>query len=243
MQWRTVGVSLIVALLAMPLVRAAQAQQPRPEQREQTARQDTMPMMMPRMMAMMGAMRGMHQQIMQDPMHRAGMMVYALPALADTLGLSDEQREQLRQRKQQFITQQRMHRQEMQALQKQFAALFEGDAPPEPDAVRDQLQAQADLRVEQQAARYEAAAEMREVLTDEQREALDRMEPRALYRQLMANMTMQEMMQMMRALHGGGMMGPGGPGMMPGMPMTPGERPRMRRNPWEGGERSLKPGI
>lgn len=229
MQQRMVGISLIVVLLMVPLVQTAEAQQPRQDERRQMARQDTMPMVMPPMMAMMRGMGHMHERIMQNPMHRAAVTVHALPALADTLGLSDEQWQELQQLQQQFMEQQRAHRQAMQEQQKQLQALFEGDAQPEPNAVREQFQALADLRVEQQTARYEAARQMRDVLTEEQQEALDEMEPRTLHRQLMANMTVMEMMQMMRALRGG-MMGMGAPGMMQEMPMRPGSGDRPRRH-------------
>ena len=235
MKQRT-GITLTALLLALFLTADVQAQQPR---RGQMAPPDTMSMMMGqgmmmhRMMGMRGGMQGMHQQMMQNPLHRTTMMIYALPALADTLGLSDEQRKQLQQQKEQFLSQRQARRQEMQAQRKELMALFEGTAQPETSAVREQLQALATLRAEHQAARYEAAVQMRNVLTDAQRQTLDEIEPRALHRQLMANMTVMEMMQMMRAMHGG-RMGMGGAGMMQGMrPMMqhgPMHRQRMQQN-------------
>lgn len=217
-----IGVLLMFTCSVSLLVLPVQAQQP---QQGPPARPDTMPMMMPPMMGMMQGM--MPQQMMQDPMHRAGMMAYAMPALADTLELSEEQRETLQERKQQFVDQQEGQRQKMRAQQKQLRALFEDAAQPGPAAVREQLQALADLRVEQQAARYEAVLQMRDVLTDAQQEALDQMDPRALHRQMMAHMTVMDMMQMMRALHDGGRMA-GGSGMMQGMPMRRAPMPRDR---------------
>lgn len=225
---RIAALFLVGSLLMLPLVHTAGAQQP--QQRGQQARPDTMPEMV--MPPMMGVMQPMYQQMMQNPMFRTGMMVYVLPALADTLGLSFEQRQQLQQLQQQFAAQQQERQQEMQEQQQQLMALFEGDAQPDSAALREQLQALADLRAQHQAARYETAMQMRNVLTEAQRQMVEQMDQRALHRHMMANMTVMDMMQMMRAMRGG-MVGMGGAGRMQAMPMRydgPMHQPRMPRN-------------
>lgn len=165
------------------------------------------------MMQMMRGMHGMHQQMMQNPMHRAGMMAFALPALADTLGLEDQQVEELDALKSEMTEERQRHREEMQAAQQELQALFEDDETPAPEEVRAQLQEIAELRAEGQAAIYETAQRMREVLTEEQQSRLDELTPQQIHRQMMRNMTMMDMMQMMQSMHGGMM----GGGMMQGM--------------------------
>jgi hypothetical protein len=187
-------------------------------------RPDTMrgPMMGPMQGQMMGGMmqmmRGTHQQMMQNPMHRAQMMAFMLPALADTLGLSEEQTAQLNQLKSDLMTQRQEHQQQMMARRQELMSLFEGNERPSEDAVRQHLTVMAELRTNQQAALYETSQEMREVLTAEQRQMLDGMTPQQQMRQMMANMPMMDMMQMMRSMHSGMM----GGGMMQNMPMRQG---------------------
>lgn len=182
-------------------------------------------MMRGRMMGrgMMQMMRGMHQQMMQNPMHRASMMTFTLPVLADTLGLSEEQMEQINQLKSEAMTQRKDQKQQMMTDRKELMGLFEGDAQPSGDKVRQHLTAMAETRAGQQAATYETAQQMRQVLTDEQRQTLDDLTPKQKMRQMMSRMPMMDMMQMMRSMRGG-MMGPGmmQGGMMQNMPMQKG---------------------
>lgn len=170
---------------------------------------------------MMQMMRGMHQQMMQNPMHRASMMTFMLPALADTLGLSDQQLEQISQLKSGAMSQRQEHRQQMMAHRNELMSLFEGDEQPSADAVRQHLTAMAELRANQQAALYETAQQMRQVLTEEQRQTLASLTPQQRMRQMMSHMTVMDMMQMMQSMHGG-MMGGGMMQMMQNMPMRRG---------------------
>lgn len=151
---------------------------------------------------MMQMMQGMRSQMMQHPMHRSSMMTFMLPALADTLGLSEDQRSQLQQRKNDVLEQQRQLRQEMRNEHTKFRTLFEQGQQPSPDSVREHLMAMAKMQVSARAMMYETAQEMREVLTEEQRQRLDEMPADQQMRHVMATMPMAEMMQMMQAVRG-----------------------------------------
>jgi hypothetical protein len=228
--------ALLTLALLIPLSAEAQHQQHHDQQGQQgmMARSDSMPggmmgMMQGRMgQGMMQMMQGMHQQMMQNPMHQASMMTFMLPALADTLGLSDQQMEQINQLKSEAMSQRKDQKKQMMAQRKEFMALFEGDQQPAPDAVRQALTAMAEMRAGQQAAMYETAQEMRQVLTAEQRRTLGSLTHQQKMRQMMSQMPMMDMMQMMRSMHGdmmgGGMMQGGmmGQGMMQNMPMKQG---------------------
>ena len=234
----TALLSILLSLgLLLPI--SADAQRPRHHgQRGMMARSDSMPgPMMGRMQGgvmqggmmgqgMMQMMQGMHQRMMQNPMHRARMMTFMLPILADTLGLSDRQVEQINQLKSEAMTQRREHREQMMARRNELMGLFEEDQEPSAEAVRRHLTAMAEMRAGQQAAMYETAQRMRQVLTGEQRKRLDGLTPQQQMRRMMSQMPMMDMMQMMRSMHGG-MMGPGMMGGMRGMPMMRGMHQQM----------------
>lgn len=179
----------------------------------------------------MQMMQGMRSQMMQHPMHRSSMMTFMLPALADTLGLSEDQRSQLQQRKSDVLEQQRQLRQEMRNEHNSFRTLFERGEQPSPDSVRQHLTAMAEMQVSARAMMYETAQEMREVLTEEQRQMLDEMPAEQQMRHVMATMPMTEMMQMMQTMRG--IMGQQGMmNRMRGMRMThPGPEQRNRPGP------------
>lgn len=173
---------------------------------------------------MMQMMQGMHQQMMQNPIHRAHMMTFMLPALADTLGLSDEQLEQINEIKSERMTQRQDYQEQMMMHRQEFMDLFEGDESPDLDAVRPHLMAMAEHHANQQAATYETAQEMHQVLTAEQRQTLEGLTPQQQMHQMMARMSMMDMMDMMDMMRpmDGRMMGGEtmmGRGMMQNMPM------------------------
>ena len=170
---------------------------------------------MPMMQGMMQRMQGMHQQMMQNPMHRSSMMTFMLPALADTLGLSDQQLDQINQLKRDAMAQRKEHKEQMKAHRNELMSLFEGDEQPPANVVRQHLTAMAELRAGQQAAMYETAQEMRQVLTDAQRQTLASLTMQQKMRQMMSRMPMMDMMQMMQSMQGGMM----GQDMMQNMPM------------------------
>ncbi len=182
---------------------------------------------------MMQRMRGMHQQMMQSPMHRTSMMAFMLPALADTLGLSDQQKSRLQEMKSEVTAQRQEHRQQMMSERQEFMSLFDDDGSPSTDAVRQHLMTMAEERANQQAALYETAQQMRQVLTDEQRQVLDDMSPQQRMHQMMSRMPMMDMMEMMRTMHGGmmggGMMQPGSMMKQGGMKNRPGQQSRQNQ--------------
>lgn len=163
------------------------------------------PMMGTMHRGMMQMMQGMHQQMMQHPMHRFNMRAFMLPALADTLGLSEEQVSELQELKSEAMNQRQEHRQQMMADRKEFMGLFE-NGQPSPERVRQHVTEMAEKRANQQAAAYETAQQMRDVLTDKQRQILDGLTHQESMRQMMSNMPMMDMMQTMRFMHGSGMM-------------------------------------
>ena len=175
-------------------------------------------------------MRGMHRRMMQRPLHRMSMATFLLPALADTLQLSPEQAGQLEGMKKDMMARLKEHRQQMQSSRSEFQALFDETDRPDAETVREHLETMAGLRAEQRALVYETGQSMREVLTPEQREAFDALTPRQQMRALMARLTVADMMQMRRMMHGP-RRGPGmGPrGMRPRGMGPSGKRPRMRR--------------
>lgn len=183
--------------------------------------------MMGRMQAgMMQMMQGMHQQMMQNPMHRSTMMVFMLPAMADTLGLSDQQRTRLQELKSEAMSQRKEHRKQMMNDRKEFMALFE-EGQPSPDQVRQHLMSMAEMRAGHRATLYETAHSMKQVLTDEQRQTLDGMTLRQRMHQMTETMPMMGMMQMLRFMNGGKM----GGGMMPYGGMT--QRGEMKTMPMQ----------
>ena len=226
----TAALSIVLTFaLFTALPAEAQHQQHHRQQQSQKQQGQQQQGMMQGMMqgSMIPMMHRMHQQMMQNPMHRARMMTFMLPALADTLGLSDQQVAQIDQLKSTAMSQHKAHRQQMMTQRQQFMGLFEGDARPSTDTVREHVMTMAEMRADQQVALYEAAQQMRQVLTDDQRQMLDGMTPQQQMHQMMANMPMMDMMQMMRTMHGGRMGGMKQGGMMPGRMMQ--NKPMMQR--------------
>lgn len=145
------------------------------------------------------------------PLRRATMQSLVLPALADTLGLSADQTRRLEELRTSLLSEQKTRREELHAQKKEAHQLFQETAMPDPEAVRTKMEAVATQRANVKAAPYETAAEMREVLTEEQQTRLSELSRQARHHEVMANMTMQEHMHMKRALNGnqhGGARGP-----------------------------------
>lgn len=180
---------------------------------------------------MMQMMRGMHRQMMQNPMGRATMMAFMLPSLADTLGLSDDQLDQLQRLRNGMMDRQQRHRQQMMSQRQNLQRLFRDDESPSPDALREQMMVMAEAGVNQRVAMYETAQQMRQVLTAQQRERLQGMTPQQRMHQMMSQMPMMDMMRMMRSMHG--MMGQGmrqqGQMMNPGIMQQQGMQMNMPR--------------
>ena len=223
----TVALSILLTLgLLLPI--SASAQHPQHHGQRGMMAPDSMSgprmgMMQRGMMGqgMMQMMRGMHQQMMQNPMHRSHMTAFMLPALADTLGFSDQQIDQINQLRSEVMNRRSEHHEQMKAQREEFMSLFETEGQPSAEAVRQHLTAIAEMRADQQAATYEASQQMRQVLTDEQRTTLDSLTPQQQMRQMMSRMPMMDMMQMMGSMGGGMGSCPMGGGMMSGMQGMP----------------------
>lgn len=207
----------VVLLFSGPAV----AQQ-RPGQRADTMRGPGMGMMHAGMMQMM---HRMHQQMSQSPIARATMMAFMLPALADTLELSDQQVDQLRSLRDSMMAQQKQYQQQMMEREQTLQSQFQGEDLPSADSLRKELMAMTDRWVDQRVSVYDTAQQMREVLTAEQREMLDGMTSQQQMQQMMSHMPMMDMMQMMRSMHGGMM----GLGMMAGYGPMRGQMMQQRR--------------
>lgn len=159
----------------------------------------------------------MHRQMMQNPMHRSTMMAYMLPALADTLGLSEQEKNQMESLKRDLKTQLQSNQEQRKEQKQELKRLFEGENQPSATEVRQHLEEMASLRADRQASIYETAEQMRQMLTEEQRQRLEGMSPQDQMQYMMAEMSMMDMMQMRQAMHGemmaGSMMNMG-PGRM-----------------------------
>ena len=155
------------------------------------------------MMQMMPRMMGMMQQgmMMQNPLHRATIMAFVLPAMADTLGLSEQQQRQLGELKQRMLQAHRARQQEVRQHQQALQALFQNEQQPDPAALREHLQAIARLEVDDRLAPYETFRQMLQVLNDAQRERLRGMQPHQLMAYMM-RLPMMEIMPMMHMMHG-----------------------------------------
>lgn len=198
----TAAVSILLVGLLI-VAGDAQAQRRGMMARADSAQGPQMGMMGPNMMAMM---QGMQHQMMQNPMQRVHMTAFSLPSLADTLGFSEEQVGRLNELKGTMLSRRQTHRQQIQAQHAEMMKLFEDEAVPSANIVREHLQTMAELRARHQAEVYETSQQMRAVLTDDQRRRLDRLTPQQYMNQMMAHMPMRDMMQLMQFARGG-MMG------------------------------------
>lgn len=164
----------------------------------------------------MGGMQPMHERMMENPRVRSLMLIHLMPVLEDSLNLSGDQAARLNEQKEQFNKERADLQEEQREIKKQIKEAIDADQPGL-DEVNELLAQRAALEADQEFIIYETAAEMKEGLSEAQREKLAALEPMEMHRAMMANMSMMEMMQMMRAMHGDQMMG----GMMQGgqMPM------------------------
>jgi hypothetical protein len=176
--------------------------------------------MMP-MMEMMSQMIGMMHQgmIAQHLLHRATLMAFVLPAMADTLDLSEQQQRHLRDLKQQMLAAHRARQQEIRQHRQALQERFQSEQQPDPSALRDHLQTIARLETDDRLAPYETYHQMLQVLNDTQRERLRNMQPHDLmpYMMRLPMMEMMPMIHMMRGHEGMGQMGM--MHMMQGMPI------------------------
>lgn len=207
-------------------VAQAQEADPAPEEGDLSAMQGMEDC--PMMQGMMGGgMQQMHERMMEEPRMRSTVQVHVLPALEDSLSLDEEQIARLEDEKQQLVERQEALWQEREAKQEQ---LQEALAAEEPNLgeVETLLSERATLEAEEEMALYRTVAQMRSVLSDEQRAQLAELDPQEMHRAMTAHLSMQDMMRMMQGMQGEcpmmngmGMMGGMG-GMMESCPMMQG---------------------
>ncbi len=176
------------------------------------------------MMMGMGGMMGMQRMkqhmnmMMQNPMHRATVLVFTLPYLEEELGLTEEQVKQLKSLKKTFIQERKKTREAIKGLQQTLMEKMQ-DPNASLDDIRATMEAKANMKVNMHMLALETARKMKQVLTEEQRKKLKNLTPKQWMHAMMHHMPMMEMMQMMN-MHQGMMMGMGG--MMQGEGMMGG---------------------
>ncbi len=175
----------------------------------------------------MGAMGGMGMPGAQNMVGRLTAMAFLLPEMQTELGLSAGQVSQLKAMKAQFIAEQQQTSSAIAAAQNNLNSVI-GSGTATDAQVRKAAGDLANLEAQQTVNAYQTATKMKAALSPEQRSKVESMNATELRNAMMAHMTMNDIAQMMRFMHGmagagmmpGGMMGSGmmGPGMMgPGM--------------------------
>jgi hypothetical protein len=173
---------------------------------------------------MMGMMGGMDAGMMNHPVRRTAYIVRMLPSMQETLGLTEAQQDRLEAMKENFNNR---HEAMMNEAGESAAAMQSVTFESSPAEVRNMLREAATARAEMQALAFETAAQMRDVLTEEQRETLAGMNPMQMRSQMMSGMTMMDMMNARQSMMDscpmmqGGMMN----GMMQGNGMNASPRP------------------
>lgn len=150
----------------------------------------------------------------QNTLHRSMMLVHVLPSMQEPLDLSEAQITQLTEAEESLMEAHAQLRDSMTALQERLRDLM-AQENADPDDVETLMKRIAEQRAEIQSATFAASQDMKEMLTVEQRAALEDMDAPRLLQHMMQNMSMMEMMQMMQKMQGyppgasGGMMQPG----------------------------------
>ena len=143
---------------------------------------------------------------MAGPMHQTVMTPFLLPELQSELGLSAQQVTQLRQLKQEMLTKGKDFSSQIAAKRKELDALL-APGTSKGEQVKKLFEQIANLRAQQLFTGYETTTKMKAALTDAQRTKLAAMKPNEFHQAMMSRMTMNDMMEMMQFMGGGGMMG------------------------------------
>ncbi len=199
-------VASIILLLPF-LVFSASAQHNHAEQQQNASQQ--MSSMEGGMMSMMHDMMG---TMMNDPFKRSGMMIHVIPSMKEALDLTDEQLTGLQETKSIYKSGLMALEDKAKKSEKELRELLQSEEA-DPAVVKTIMLETAEHRISMKTLTYETASNMRSQLTEEQRASLAEMKPMKLHHHMMTKMTMMEMMQ---AMHGEGMMGKEGRGMMQG---------------------------
>jgi len=169
---------------------------------------------------------GMEMGMMQGATHQAMMTPFLLPELQSDLRLSAQQVTQLRQMKQEMLSKGKELSGQIAAKHKELDALL-GPGTSKGELVKKLFEEMGSLHGQQMYASYETANKMKAVLTDAQRSKLANMKPSELHQAMMSHMSMNDRMEMMQYMGGGGMMmngimmGEGHMMMHGGMPGAP----------------------
>ena len=166
---------------------------------------------------------GMMQRMTDDPVKQSVMQVYMLPALRDSLNLTSNQAARLEDAKQQFTEQRAEIQERLKAKEEQLREALSAEQP-DLEQSRALLSDRAALEADRQMAALRAATQMKDVLSEAQREKLASLKPMQMHQAMMRSMSMMDMMQMMGdmqmqcpMMQGGGMTG-----MMENCPMRQG---------------------
>lgn len=138
----------------------------------------------------------MMQQMMDDPVHHAGMMTHMLPEMREELGLSDEQVQSLREHRSRAMEAAAAHMEEAMAYRRQLQSMMHEETA-DMDRMEELVRQMAERRADAQAAMMRAHMEMRDALTPEQRQRMQSMEPGQMQQMMMRHMPMENMMMSM----------------------------------------------
>jgi len=159
---------------------------------------------------------------LENPLSRSIATVYVLPDLHSQLGLSPSQVAQLSRLKETFLANERKDGDQIVAKREALDKLI-GTGKATQEQVTTDVTEIANLEAHQQIAGYETALKMKTLLTPEQRTKLAAIQPAELWNTMASNLTVRDMWQMMRYMHGAAGFGVmGGPGMMGGRMMAGG---------------------
>ncbi len=155
----------------------------------------------------------MESAMMNDPLHRSAMTLFALPEMKSELGLSDKQAGDLKKLREDAISRAKDLSAKSATEQKELSELLSNETS-RTGTVRSLLNDIAELRAQKEFLGFETAAKMKAELTADQRTKLAGMKPGELHQIVMSRVPMAERMEMMQFLSGEGMMREG---MMRGM--------------------------
>lgn len=146
--------------------------------------------------AMMGISR-----MMQDPLRRAEIRAFSLPSMKQSLGLSSSQAGRLDEMKKQFVAGLRNTAQQIADKRATLNKRFQSGSPDLKQVEKAEMEI-AKLGVEQRLSGYKTLRKMEEVLTPDQRARFKSMTPQELRNNMMTSMTVADMAEMMRLMHG-----------------------------------------
>lgn len=131
------------------------------------------------------------EQDESHPLRQIVLVTLMLPALDKLLGLSHRQAATLSRQQEKFMDAYRAHRQRIEESEETLWDLF-ADGEPKPSELRHHLTNEATRRANRRTDLYKRTLEMRDVLTDGQREVLAHLTPHDLRCQMRRHLTLAE---------------------------------------------------